>query len=324
MNTHHHHRGTLPRRFTLAAALSLAVVAPTVAMADGGPPLGDWSSAVKIDDLAGNDPTINTAAVDGCPIQSPNGLQLYVASNRPDGHGGLDIWMATRERRTDPWGAPQNLPAPVNSTADDFCPTPIEGGGLVFVSRRTIAGVTCGMGDIYITRLNPAKGYGNPTHLPCAADGGPNSALDEQGPSLVQGQLYFSRSATGVPGDLFVSTWGDGTFGPAVGIAELNDTTANDIQPNVRKDGREMVFSSNRIGTVGGQDIWKSTRASVDEPWSAPVNLGAGVNTTLSESRPSLSSDALQLLFGRSGPVGTGEGETGLSDVYVSTRTRGG
>jgi Tol biopolymer transport system component len=106
------------------------------------------------------------------------------------------------------------------------------------------------------------------------------------------------------------------TFGPASPITELNDALANDIQPNIRKDGRELVFSSNRAGGFGGQDIWSATRASTDDPWGAAVNLGSGVNTALGESRPSLSRDALQLLFGRSpGPEGSG-------DVYVTTRDK--
>jgi hypothetical protein len=88
----------------------------------------------------------------------------------------------------------------------------------------------------------------------------------------------------------------------------------------VRKDGREIVFSSNRVGGTGGQDIWTATREGVDDPWSAPVNLGPNVNTSRGESRPSFSWDAAQLLFGRAGPVGTGEGGTGLADIYVATR----
>jgi hypothetical protein len=320
---HHHHSTRRIGRVVLAGAATLALAAPGVAFADGGsgPPNGPWSTASKIDEVNDNHPDVNSSALDGCPIQSPDGLHLYLASNRGGGLGGLDIWMSTRDHRSDPWGAPQALPAPVNSTADDFCPTPLEGGRLLFVSRRAISGVTCGLGDIYITRNNPASGWADPTHLPCAPLG-PNSALDEQGPSLAQGQLYFSRGATGVPGELFVSTWDDGTFGPAAAIGELNDAGANDIQPNVRKDGRELVFSSNRAGGQGGQDIWAATRANVDSPWSAPVNVGTGVNTAASESRPSLSNDALQLLFGRTGGAGSGEGQTGASDIYVSTRAR--
>ena len=105
-----------------------------------------------------------------------------------------------------------------------------------------------------------------------------------------------------------------GAFGPAVAVGDLNDPTANDIQPNVRNDGREVVFSSNRTGTLGGQDIWTATRDSVNEAWSAPVNLGSAVNTGAAETRPSLSWAADQLLFGRS------PGPEGMSDIYVATR----
>jgi hypothetical protein len=308
----------------LAVALVIGAASGTAYAADPGPHFGSWSTAQKIDEVNGNDPDLNTPSQDGCPIQSPDGLSLYMASNRPGGHGGLDIWAATRATTSDPWGAPVNLPEPINSASDEFCPTPLHGGGLLFVSRRTVTGVTCGLGDIYYARLNPTLGWSGPEHLACAPDG-PNSSLDEQGPSYVQGRLYFSSGSPAVPGELYVSAkTGDMAFGPATAIAELNDATANDIQPNVRKDGREIVFSSNRVGGTGGQDIWTATRESVDDPWSAPVNLGPNVNTNLGESRPSLSWDAAQLLFGRAGPVGTGEGGTGLADVYVATRGKGG
>lgn len=299
-------------------AVSLVAAAPAAA---GGPQFGRWATAQKIDTVGGNHEDLNTGSLDGCPIQAPDGLSLYMATNRPGGKGGLDIWMATRQHRLDPWGAPENLPEPINSSFDDFCPAPIEGDGLFFVSRRVIPGVTCGMGDIYVTRRNPAHGWSDPEHLACAPDG-PNSAIDEQGPSYAQGQLYFSSSVPTGSGELFVSVKTDQGFGTATAIAELNDATANDIQPNVRKDGRELVFSSNRAGGAGGQDIWSATRSSVDQPWSAPVNLGAGVNTGFGETRPSLSNDATQLLFGRAGPAGTGEGGTGAADIYVTTRQK--
>jgi hypothetical protein len=308
-------------RGALVAAAILVGIAAAAASAMG---YSGWSTAQKIDEIAGNHPDLNTAFLDGCPIRSPDGLSLYMASNRPDGKGGLDIWVATREKSSDPWGAPVSLPEPVNSPFDDFCPTPLHGGGLLFVSRRVEPGVSCGLGDIYFVRESPARGWSDPEHLACAPDG-PNSVLDEQGPSFVHAQLYFSRSGlpAGNTGELYASDkTGDMTFGPATAIAELNDDTANDIQPNLRKDGLEIVFSSNRSGGAGGQDIWTATRSSADDPWSAPVNLGASVNTSLGESRPSLSWDAEQLLFGRAGPPGTGEGGTGASDIYVTAREK--
>jgi hypothetical protein len=309
-------------RRAIVFALVIGVLSGGALAASAGPHFSAWGPAQKIDDIAGNHPDLNTPFTDGCPIQSPNGLRLYMASNRPGGKGGLDIWVSRRASASDPWGAAVNLPEPINSASDDFCPTPVRKNGLFFVSRRVVEGVTCGLGDIYFARRNPEHGWSGPRHLRCAP-AGPNSALDEQGPSYVQGRLYFSRSSAVVAGDLYVSRqMRRMRFGPAAPIATLNDASANDIQPNVRKDGREIVFSSNRAGGLGGQDIWSATRASGADPWSAPVNLGSSINTALGESRPSLSWSALQLLFGRAGPVGTGEGETGMSDIYVATREK--
>jgi len=301
----------------LVVALIIGAASGTAALAaDFGPHYGSWTTAQKIDEINGNDPDLNTPSQDGCPIQSPDGLKLYMATNRPGGKGGLDIWMATRASKDSPWGAAVSLPEPINSASDDFCPTPVGKHGLYFVSRRVIAGVTCGLGDIYFARRDQTGAWDDPHHFSCAPEG-PNSSLDEQGPSYAQGHLYFSSSSAAVPGDLYVSEKnGPLSFGAATPIAELNDAVANDIQPNVRKDGREVVFSSNRTGGRGGQDIWSATRAITDDPWGAAVNLGSGVNTALGESRPSLSRDALQLLFGRSpGPEGSG-------DVYVTTRDK--
>ena len=302
-----------------AVLASFAAAAWFALAADAAQIFSAWGSAQKLDEVAGNSSELNTPAMDGCPIQSPDGLSLYIASTRPGGLGGLDLWVARRPNRQAPWGAPVNLGEPVNSAADDFCPTPIRKGGLFFVSREALPGA-CGLGDIYFTRFSRQSGWSEPQRLACAPDG-PNSALDEQGPSYVasskkSGSLYFSRSSATVPGDIFVSSGvAGGAFGPAAAVSELNDPVANDIQPNVRKDGREVVFSSNRSGTLGGQDIWTATRQNANQPWAGITDLGPAVNTAAAETRPSLSRDGRQLLFGRA------PGPEGMSDVYVATRT---
>jgi hypothetical protein len=311
------------RAAILGVLVAAAVAAGAALAAPSGSHVLAWSTAQKLDEVAGNHADLNTPALDGCPSQSPDGLRLYLASNRPGGKGGLDIWTATRASRDAPWGAPQNLGEPVNSAADDFCPTPVGKGGLFFVSREALPGA-CGQGDIYYTHRTGAAGWAEPERLLCAP-AGPNSELDEQGPSWVDASgtlrgrklLYFSRSsvAPSVPGEIFVSERRNGArFGPATAVAELNDATANDIQPNVREDGLEVVLSSNRSGTLGAQDIWVATRASLSAPWSTPVTIGTDVNTPAAETRPWLSRDGKQLLFGRS------PGPEGSSDIYVTTR----
>ena len=211
----------------------------------------------------------------------------------------------------------------------------MRGNGLFFVSRKVVAGVTCGLGDIYFTRFNRNHGWSEPQHFACAP-AGPNTVLDEQGPSRVESDgieyPYFSSSRAAaqpgglVNGEIYVSERSGDGYGPGTAVAGLNDAAANDIQPNIRKDGRELVFSSNRADGHGAQDIWVARREMTDDPWSTPVNVGSGVNTAASETRPSLSWRADELLFGRQSPNYAGEGGTGMTDIYISTReqVRGG
>jgi hypothetical protein len=309
---------TLKRALVAFTAIAVASLAATAAAV--GPHFSAWGTAQKVDEIAGNNSELNTGFLDGCPIESPDGRSLYMASNRPGGEGLLDIWVARRTSKHGPFGAPENLGAAVNSAADDFCPTPVRGGGLFFVSRKT-TDESCGLGDIYFTRFNRKHGWSEPEHLGCAPEG-PNSALDEQGPSYVKAggsaRLYFSSSSAIVPGDIYVSKrLAGGGFGPASPVGELN-SPANDIQPNVRKDGRELVLSSNHLypGAQGGQDVYVATRERVEDPWSTPLNLGMPVNTAQGETRPSLSPNAKSLYFGRA------PGPEGMSDIYVSTREK--
>ena len=184
-------------RHSMLVALAAVMLASVAAagLAAAGPHFSAWTTEQKIDEIAGNSSELNTPSLDGCPILSPDGLSLYMASNRPGGQGWLDIWVARRTSKRQPFGAPVNLGPAINSPSDDFCPTPVR-DGLFFVSRKTGAG-TCGQGDIYFARYSRRHGWSEPVHLGCDPVG-PNSALDEQGPSLVKAggtQLYFSRSS---------------------------------------------------------------------------------------------------------------------------------
>jgi WD40-like Beta Propeller Repeat len=297
---------------TAGLVVGAAIVFATLAAAASAMYFTVWGAPTNAEAVAGTSSDLNTPFNDGCPIQSPDGLSLFIASNRPGGLGGQDIWVAHRDSVDGRWGAPENLGAPVNSAANDFCPTPLPGKRLLFVSERGGPG-TCGSGDIYLTRLNPAQGWDDPQDLGCEV----NSAAGEAGPSLFESsagtQLYFS-STRGGDSDIYVTAeLADGSFGPATPVAGLNSAN-DDFRPNVRKDGLEVVFDSNRPGTLGGQDIWSATRDSVDEPWSAPIDLTT-VNSPANETRASLSWDGRTLTFG-SNRVGT----EGMADVYESTR----
>jgi len=81
----------------------------------------------------------------------------------------------------------------------------------------------------------------------------------------------------------------------------------------------ELYFSGfgimGRPGGYGDADIWVTTRATVDDPWGEPVNLGEAVNTPDYDSCPYLSPDGLVLFLHSFRPGGPG-GE----DMWVTTR----
>src|SRR4029077_16915524 len=132
------------------------------------------------------------------------------------------------------------------------------------------------------------------------------------------GNFYFNRQFATAPPELFpASVTRDGeTRGVAVYVSELNVVTATDQHVTIRKDGRELFFSSNRTGGVGGFDLWASSRRSVREPWSAPVNLEPPMNTASTDQQPTLTANGRTLLF-----ASNRAGGSGLNDLWISTRS---
>ena len=61
---------------------------------------------------------VNSPVSDGCPIESRDGLSLYIASMRIPGAGN-DIFAADRASKSEPFGEPKHLDAPVNSDYND-------------------------------------------------------------------------------------------------------------------------------------------------------------------------------------------------------------
>jgi outer membrane protein OmpA-like peptidoglycan-associated protein len=93
-------------------------------------------------------------------------------------------------------------------------------------------------------------------------------------------QLYFASNMPGGFGglDLYVSQWEDGRWGLPVNLGPAINTEGNELYPFVDKSGR-LYFASNGHAGLGGLDLFFSVPAGKGE-WSAPVNLGAPMNST--------------------------------------------
>lgn len=278
----------------------------------------DWSPPENVGG------SVNSAFNEQHPAISPDGLSLYFVSDRPNGLGGFDLWVAHRADRDSPWEDPVDIEA-LNSAASEFAPAFDPGGHVLFFGSERAEG--CGGRDLWVSfRQNKRDDFGwePPVNLGCAV----NSAGFDDGPAYFEddetglGQLYFISNRPGGLGDRDVwrttRNW-DGSFNPPVNVTELNSTTV-EARPGIRRDGLEFFLTSQRPGSapmngVPSSDLWTAVRTSTLQPWSTPVNLGP-LNSTAADAAPALSRDGATLYFNSSRPGGFG----GL-DLYVATRT---
>jgi hypothetical protein len=162
--------------------------------------------------------------------------------------------------------------------------------------------------------------YGTPVHL----DAPINTPGFEGKPSLSASglELYFvsDRSgALGGPGDqdiyvtrrLSVSA----PWGAPERVQPPISSAFFDITPTISIDGLDLYFGSNRPGPFSPPwpDLWVSHRASLNDPWGEPVNLGSGVNTPRFEGSIDISPDQRTAYFAGFTP-------DFVFDIYRSTR----
>jgi hypothetical protein len=212
-----------------------------------------------------------------------------------------------------------NLGATINTAATDFVPAFSEDGHRMFFASDRPGG--SGLQDIwqsYRSDVHDDFGWQTPTNLGPAlnstADDNASTYFDNAGhPQLIFGSGRLGGAAR----DLFLSQLqSDGTWGPPTLIPELSGPTTEN-RPTIRRDGLEIFFYSDRLGGSGGTDLWTATRATVDDPWSTPVNLGPTVNSSGTDQHAYLSADATTLVFSSSRTGGSG----GL-DLWMTTRAQ--
>ena len=85
-----------------------------------------WEAATNLG------PKVNSASADMVASPSPDGLELYILSDRPGGYGGGDFYVSRRATRNDPWGDPVNVGPAVNSPGGELAASFSPDGLLMF------------------------------------------------------------------------------------------------------------------------------------------------------------------------------------------------
>ena len=213
------------------------------------------------------------------------------------------------------FGEPVNLGPLLNTEYDDSSPfISADGLSLYFTSNRPGGS---GDYDIWITtRATTADPWSEPINLGSRI----NTPYIEWHPSMTADglELYFDSDRPGGAGywDLWVakrkSTNDD--WGTPVNLGPTINTPGAEESSNISPDGLVLRWASDRPGGHGYGDIWATTRATRDDPWSEPVNLGSTINTKNLEANAVISADNLVLFFaGDAWPDGYGD-----FDIWMS------
>jgi hypothetical protein len=191
---------------------------------------------------------VNTDQFETSPAVSPDGLELWLGSERDGGVGEQDIWVARRSSRNEAWTEPQNV-SELNSPEKDIPrPTAQSGNVMPLGSRR-------GGLEYYQTflaeRASKSEPFGEPrqlSELELAGQSAIDAFLTEDGLTL-----YFNRSpgAGESAGDLFVATRPSlsAPFSAELPLTTIN-TSQDERDPWLSPAGDRLFFSSDRDGTL--------------------------------------------------------------------------
>lgn len=204
---------------------------------------------------------------------------------------------------------PVKLDASVNTADDEYLPAlTVDGHMLVFTRKGPQRE------DIYVSYRDAGK-WTPASSLSSSI----NSPFNEGSESISpDGQtLYFtSCSRPGGRGgcDIYYAVKRGEAWSRPVNLGEPVNSRAWESQPSISPDGKTLYFASDRPGTLGGIDIWKTVRRE-DGSWSQPENLGPEINTPYEEQVPFIHPDNQTLYF-------TSEGWPGMGgkDIFYSRR----
>ena len=134
-------------------------------------------------------------------------------------------------------------------------------------------------------------------------------------------KLYFNSNRTGGygKGDIWVTSRAtiEDNWEIPVNLGPTVNSSSDDFAPDVSPDGLILYFASDRPGGLGNYDLWVTSRATLDDDWGTPVNLGATINSSAMDGCPAVSDDGLELYFWSNRPGGSGS-----IDLWIAKRAK--
>ena len=212
----------------------------------------------------------STADVEDDPVLSPDGLEMYFASNRTGSVGGEDIYVARRSSPADPWTTIDLVPL-LSSNANDNTPAMSSDGLEMWVVSARAGGP--GNEDIWVSVRSSTTA---PWPAPVLVNE-LSSTAQERGPAPYADDLRMVFHSTRPGGSGGTDFWEStrtsrGTaWTPPVLLSSVN-TAGSELHPWLSPCGLRMFFQADR-GGLGGMDFFVVERAAVTDAFGPERRL---------------------------------------------------
>jgi outer membrane protein OmpA-like peptidoglycan-associated protein/tetratricopeptide (TPR) repeat protein len=241
---------------------------------------------------------INTEGWESAPSLSPDKRDLYFASARHDGYGGIDIYVSHRLPNGQ-WGDPENMGPEVNTAGDESCPfIHADNQTLYFTSNGHLG---YGGDDLFLVRKGAKGVWSKPTNL-----GYPINTIENEGSLFIasDGQTaYYASDRSDSKGGLDIYTfqmrndirpaktlWVKGkvfdkkTSKGLPSAVELTDLATQEVLSKVQTDetgnylitlpiGKDYAFNVNRKGYLFFSENFSLSQKTPDSTYHIDIPL---------------------------------------------------
>jgi tetratricopeptide (TPR) repeat protein len=226
--------------------------------------------------------SINTQYPEYSPVLSADEKTILFTSRRPDSNGGdkaddglfyEDIYISYKKSDST-WTSPVSVSSNINT------PTHEATVGLTADAQTLLMYKDSNGGDIWYSTLD-----GNNWTFPAPMGSDINSSKWETSACLSPdgNTLYFVSDREGGLGGRDI--WKcvklpNGQWAKAQNVGAPVNTPYDEESPFIHPGGSVLFFSSNGHKTMGGFDIFFSTKNEETNGWDEPQNIGYPINTT--------------------------------------------
>jgi outer membrane protein OmpA-like peptidoglycan-associated protein/tetratricopeptide (TPR) repeat protein len=165
--------------------------------------------------------------------------------------------------------------------------------------------------DIYYSIKLPSGKWSKPVYFQ-------HNTLKDEFPAClsIDGKMLILSRKESDNYDLYYSLFEDGKWNEPLSMGSAINSSADETEASLTKDGNTLYFSSNRSGGFGQFDIYM-TQKPANGKWGKPVNAGREINTAANEISPFIHPDGQVLYFSSDGYV---EESMGGQDIFYSTK----